>query len=315
MLVLNISVVSARDFSTSNTVYIPELLRTVHLKKNPDLKEYAIEYGDLAEVGLKLLTPFDKSICAQWRQALKAKDSAVDSSIFQRSQMQLRLQILKMNPQAVADAVGPGWTDVGSMDVTKVAVDYRWEASALTVFAGAQVSYSAQHDIDTKLNSPVARLILNRGGGFDFAVTNTLFACDLAEGNVRLSLAVSAVQYSGFHFLATIRATDIFEVSQKIQKTSEILRPENSSIMVSDSLHEINSAGLLGYRLYQQGYGTEILKNGEFLKLYGKIFENGPDRPAALTADDADALVRSMMRTKYESKDFNISQELNLEAE
>jgi len=312
---LSVSSASALDLFGDNSVYVPELSRSVHVQKGTGTKEFAVDASDLTDISFRLAAPFDTSKCSEWRKAMKISDGDGDPVFYQRSQMRLQLQVFRVNPEAVAKAVGAGWTDVGSFEVSKIAVQYDWDKNALTILAGPRVKASAQQEIEQGLNSVASHLSVKNNGSVIFTVTNTLFACDLLEGYVTLNLNLDATQSTLFHIPSTMRASDIVAISQRVQANTEVLKTEDNSTIVSDSLRSLNAAGILGFQLSRQGYSADAFKNGDFLKLYSKLFENGVTSPQVLSADEAGDLVRSMARGKYDSKKFNVSQKLTLVTE
>lgn len=265
-------------------------------------------YRDLAQVKLSLAAPFDSSRCGEWRTAAKEANGELPVSFFETVQMPLRLQVLSLNPASIADAIGAGWSDVGELQIGKVALQYSWYNTAATLIAGEKVKVGAQDELEQALNSAAVRQSLRTDGAVTVGITNALMACDLVGGYVSLSVDVSGTQNAGFHMAPFLRPSDVATVSRKIQSSRNALDPNKGGIYISDSLRTLNAAGLLGFQLRQQGYGLEIFQNGEFVSLYTKIFENGPSNPSALSNDDARSLVRSLGRVKYEPREFKISQ-------
>lgn len=130
--------------------------------------------------------------------------------------------------------------------------------------------------------------------------------------DVSFSIQAEAFQSTGFHTLSTFKAADLVVISQKLQSASSILKPENNSVLTSDSLTAINAAGLLGFQMQQQGYKANVFGNGEFLKIFQALFPNGASTPVKLSESEATKTVNSMTNLKYESSEFYISEKLPL---
>src|SRR6185312_6526462 len=156
-LATSLSASSAFAWWDPNTVYLPELNRDVHVQRNANTKEFSADYRDLIDVRFKLIEPFDTGICSEWRKAVKIADKDTDASFYKRSKMRLQLQALQVNSAAIDNAVGSDWSDVGNLEITKIAIQYQWESAALMSMAGINVKDSTLQDIEDQLNSVSSR--------------------------------------------------------------------------------------------------------------------------------------------------------------
>jgi len=319
------SAISALTFSaaataaSSGSVYVPELDRKVHYQVDTNTKEYSIDFRDLVDVSLKAkLEKLGKWSCKEWKDLLVADrhKTKLPASFYQDQPTRFRLQVMKLNMQAVSQAVSndlkANLTNVSEFGTSKINIGFVWKDDSLVMMAGPETEAAIEQEINDKLTSPADRQTINTVGTADFSSTYPVLGCDILAGNVSLKLNFQFTQYGKFHSIVNIRPGDLVDTSQHVQTQVTSLHSHPSNVIDLGNAEVINAAGLLAFEMKRQGFDSSSIATGLFSKLYFKIFEAGAKRPTVLSVQQSEEIIKSMVETKYVPEDVDVVQDLKV---